>query len=201
MKVLVVGGSGTIGTAVGKKLKKLDHEVITASRTSGDYKVDINSSESIEQMYQEIGPIDAVVCTSGRGVPFKPITELTKEDYLEGIQGKLLGQIDLVLKGIKHLNDGGSFTLTSGILNGPPIPKGSGGALVNSALESFVQSGSLELPKGMRLNIISPGLVDESVEKYGEFFVAFEEIPIKRVALAYVRSIVGILNGEVIKVW
>ncbi|MCH9634442.1 MAG: hypothetical protein S4CHLAM7_11930 [Chlamydiae bacterium] len=201
MKILVIGGRGTIGSAVVKKLEQLDHSVISASQNSSDIKVDITSTESIEKMYQEVGALDAVVCAGGRGVLFKPITEMTKKSYLESLQAKLLGQIDVVLTGLQYLNSNGSFTLTSGILNGPPLPKGSAGAIVNSGIEAFVKAGSLELPKKMRLNVVNPGLVEESVKHYGELFVAYDEIPVKKVASAYVRSIVGILNGEIIKVW
>ncbi len=201
MRALIIGGSGDIGKAIVKELKKRDVEVLTVGYSSGDIQVDITSTDSIKKMYENAGQIDAVVVATGRGIPLKPITEMSKEDYLQGSQGKLLGQIDVVLTGLQYLNEGGSFTLTTGILNKELIPKGSCVAMVNSAIESFVQSGALEMPKGMRLNAVSPKLVEESVDKYREFLIGFDSIPASQVALSYLKSIFGILNGKTFRAW
>ncbi len=183
------------------ELKQKNTEVLSVGYSSGDIQVDIASTDSIKKMYEKAGPLDAVVCATGKGIPLKPITEMTKEDYLKGIEAKLLGQIDVVFTGLKYLNERGSFTLTSGILNEEFIPKGSCIAMINSAVEGFVRSGALELPKGMRLNVVSPKLVESSIDKYREFLVGFDSIPTKQVALAYLKSIFGILNGKILKVW
>lgn len=200
MRVLVIGGTGDIGNAIVQELKQRDVEVLTVGHSSGDIQVDIVSSDSIKKMYETAGPIDAVVCTTGKGIPLKPITEMNKEDFLRGIQAKLLGQIDVVLTGLQYLNEKGSFTLTTGILNEDFIPKGCCIAMINSAIEGFVCSGSLELPRNMRLNAVSPKLVEESIDKYKGFLVGFDSVPAKQVALAYLKSIYGIINGKILKI-
>src|SRR5579883_2097650 len=110
MKNIVVGGTGTIGKAGVKGLAQR-HTVIVAGHSHGDVKVDITDTQSIEHMYKSVGPVDAVVSTVGK-VHFGEFTEMTKENYFIGLNDKLMGQVNLVLVGLHHLNDKGSFTLT-----------------------------------------------------------------------------------------
>lgn len=201
MKVLVIGGTGDVGKAIVHELKKTNANVLIASYSKGDIQVDITSTKSLKNMYEKAGTIDAVICTAGKDIPIKTVTEMSKEDYLKGMQQKLLGQIDLVLTGLKYMHPQGTFTLTSGILNEDFIPKGSCFAMINHAIEAFVRSAALELPEKMRLNIVSPNLLESSVKKYGKHFVGFEPVSSKKVAMAYLRSIFGIINGKVLKVW
>jgi NAD(P)-dependent dehydrogenase (short-subunit alcohol dehydrogenase family) len=200
MRVLIVGASGTIGKAVAKELKKLDIEVLLASKSSSEYQVDLSSTSSIIELYNKVGPVDAVVCTP-KGAHFKKTSEMAKEDYEEAFKVKLLGQIDLVLNGISYLNEGGSFTLTSGIIKTVTVPKASCASTINGGIEGFVKIAAFELPKQMRLNVVSPNLLKESQEKYKDLFVGFDAISAERAALAYVRSIAGVMNGEVIEVF
>lgn len=200
MKVLVIGGTGSIGKAVVQALYRENVEVIIAGHSSGDIKLDITKSESIKQMYEKVGPVDAVICAVGGNIPIKPVTEITKDDYIQGIQEKLLGQIDVVLIGIKYLNEKGSFTVTTGVLNKELIPGGSCLAMINSALESFVESASLEMPKGLRLNAVSPTLLESSQQKYSSTLKGFQSVPDSLVALSYLKCVYGIINGKVLKI-
>ena len=160
-KILIVGATGTIGKAVVKELSKR-HEIINAARHGCDVTVDITHLPSIEAMYQKVGKIDAVISASGKA-HFGKLTELTEEQCDIGLKNKLMGQINLVLKGIDYLNDGGSFTLISGILNRDPIRLGACPAMVNGALDGFVKAAALEMPRGIRINVISPTVLADSM--------------------------------------
>ncbi|SHE13991.1 short chain dehydrogenase [Chlamydia abortus] len=194
MKIVVVGASGTIGQAVIQELEK-KHEIIRAGRNGQDVSVDITSVDSIKKMYEQIGKIDAVVSTTG-GAHFAPITELTPELNEIGIESKLKGQINLVLLGMEYMNDGGSFTLTTGIMMDDPIPLGASAAMANGGVKAFVKSAAIEMPRGIRINSISPNVLQESWDKYGEFFPGFEAVPASRVALAYRKSVEGAQTGQ-----
>ena len=126
--------------------------------------------------------------------------KMTEAEIGIGLKDKLMGQVNLVLIGRDYLNDNGSFTLTSGVLSHDPIRYGVGASLVNGAIESFVTAAAIELPRGLRLNAVSPGVLEESLPSYGPYFLGHEAVPGKRVANANVKSIEGLLTGRVIEV-
>jgi len=199
-KVLLVGASGTIGQAVATELST-DCEVISANYSSGAFQVDLSCSESIAHLYQNITDIDAVVCTAARGVYFSPLAEMKKSHYIDSIQSKLLGQIDLVYQGLKYLNqDNVSFTLTTGLLNAEPIAQGTAAAMVNGAIEAFVIAAAIDMPAKQRINVVSPTLLQESVQQYQSFFPGYATVPAAQVALAYKKSIFGNQTGKIFKV-
>ncbi|MCB1448371.1 MAG: short chain dehydrogenase [Rhizobiaceae bacterium] len=194
MKILVVGASGTLGRAVVKELSA--HELVTASRSSGDIRVDMRDAGSIRAMFEAAGRLDAVVCTAGK-TSFSPLAEMSEEKMKVGIGDKLMGQVNLVLEGTRHLNDGGSFTLISGVLGYDFIRTGTNASLVNGALQSFVRAAAIELPRGIRINSVSPTVFVESMEHYGPFFPGFKPVPVADAALAYRKSVEGLQTGQV----
>jgi NAD(P)-dependent dehydrogenase (short-subunit alcohol dehydrogenase family) len=198
MKVVIIGASGTIGRAVVEQLSPR-HEIIKVGRKSGDVNVDITSNESITKMYEEIGDFDALVATTGN-VHFGDFNQMSEQDYYIGIKDKLMGQVNLVLIGKNYINDAGSFTLTSGVVSHDPIKYGSSASMVNAAIDGFVIGAAIELPKGIRINSVSPGVVLESMDSYGDFFRGHEPVPVSRVALAFSKSVEGLLSGQVFKV-
>lgn len=198
MKIIVVGGTGTIGKAVVKELSQR-HSVVVAGHTHGDINVDMTDTKSIEAMYKAAGKFDAVIATTGK-VHFGALPEMTAEHYQIGLQSKLMGQINLVLIGLQHINDAGSFTLTSGILNHDPIRSGSSAAMVNGALDGFVTSAAIEMPRNIRINVVSPTVLTESMDKYAPYFRGFKSVDAARVALAYSKSAEGAQTGKIYNV-
>lgn len=199
MKIIVVGGTGTIGKAVVAELAKR-HTVIAAGYTQGDVKVDMKDIKSVENMYKSIGQFDAVVSTVGK-VHFGDFAEMTPDQYFIGLNDKLMGQVNLVLAGLPFIADKGSFTLTSGILDADPIRYGSSASMVNGAINSFVNAASIEMPRAIRINSISPTIVTESMGIYGDYFKGFGSAPVARVALAYSKSVEGLQTGQTYKIW
>lgn len=198
MKILVVGGTGTIGKAVVDELKKR-HTVIVAGHSRGEIQVDVKDVKSIEQMYKSIGKFDALVSTVGK-VHFGEFTEMTSEHYFIGLNDKLMGQVNLVLAGLRYINDNGSFTLTSGILSDDPIRLGSSASMVNAAINGFAVGSAIEMPRGIRINVISPTVLTEAMDAYGDYFHGYEPVPAARVALAYSKSVEGAQTGQIYRV-
>lgn len=199
MKILVIGGHGTIGRYV-TELLSAKHEVITAGRTSGDLTVDITKSDSIESMYKQAGKLDAIVSCAG-SAKWAAFDTMTEEDFYVGIKSKMMGQVNLVRLGRKYLSDGGSFTLTTGILGEDPVYGTTNAAMVNSSLHGFVLAVSQELEHGHRINAVAPGLVEDSAEKNGDLFPGQTPVPMNRVAGGYLRSVEGKRTGEIIRVY
>jgi NAD(P)-dependent dehydrogenase (short-subunit alcohol dehydrogenase family) len=195
MKFLVVGSTGLIGSYVAKTLSK-HGTVIGVSRTT-QISVDVKDPASIKAMYEKVGKVDAVASCIGK-VAFKPITELSYEDYLMGFKDKALGQVELVRVGINYLNDNGSFTLMTGVLARDPIPSGSVAALANGAIESFTLAAAIDLPRGLRINTVSPNVLVEATS-YHPSFPGYHQVSAQSVANAYVKSILGKQTGQIYK--
>ena len=194
MRVIVVGATGTIGRSVAKLLIA-EHKVVKVGSRSGDFRADITSRDSLEQLFKDIGPFDALICAAGVA-RFAPLDELSDEDFRLGITSKLMGQVNLVRVGVSHINDNGSFTLTSGVLSQQPMPGSSSISMVNSGIEGFVRAAALELPRGIRINAVSPPWVKETLEALG--MDTSIGMPAERVAQAYRSSISGTRNGIII---
>jgi NAD(P)-dependent dehydrogenase (short-subunit alcohol dehydrogenase family) len=199
MKVIVIGAGGTIGRVVAEQLAAR-HEVVRVGKTSGQLQADIADIGSIRQLFDKAGKADAVVVAAGE-VHFGLLSEMSAEQFNIGLQHKLMGQVNVALAAQQYLNDGGSITLTSGIVGSEPIRYGANAASVNAAVEGFVRGAAVELPRGIRINVVSPTILTESLDSYGPYFHGFETVPASRVAQAYVKSVDGLQTGQVYKVW
>lgn len=198
MKIIVIGATGTIGKAVVNELSSR-HEIIQAGYTNGDIQVDITDLESINAMYTQIKQVDAVIMTTGK-VAFKPLSEFDEADHRLGLDNKLLGQVNVVQAGLRYLNNQGSFTLTSGILNYDPIFTGASAAMVNGAIDGFVKGSAIEMPRGLRINVVSPTVITEAMDAYADYFRGYEPVPAHIAALAYSKSAEGLQTGKVYRV-
>ena len=199
MKIIVIGASGTIGKRIQERLAK-KNEIVRASRSGADIQVDITDSASIEKMFNSVTGVDAVICAAGPA-KFGPLAELTEEDFYVGIRGKMMGQVNLVRIGQGYLNDGGSFTLTTGILADDPVMGSAALSLVNGAVNSFVVAAAMELPRGLRCNVVCPTVVEDSAEAYEDFFPGYDPAPMEKVVNAYVRAIENKITGKIIRLY
>lgn len=194
MRVVVIGATGTIGKAVVEALRGR-HEVIEVARRGGEYQADITDPAAIERLFETVGPFDALVSAAGQA-KFGPLDGLSDADFQFSLGNKLMGQVNLVRAGMRHVRDGGSFTLTSGVLANEPMPGSGAISLVNAGLEGFARAAALELPRDARVNVVSPPWVSETLEAMGRDGAA--GLPAATVARAYVDSVEGDRNGEVI---
>lgn len=196
MKILLVGASGAVGQAVHETLVERDHEVIAAHRGSHEWPVDIADPDQIRALLEKTGELDAVACAAG-STPSGPWAEMDRDAWLAGLEGKLLGQVELVRQAAAKVRKGGSFTLITGIIGREPIRNGSVAAAINGALETWVRAVAADFAGEYRINAVSPTVLTESLPKYGKAFPGFPSVPAKEVAHAYVRSIEGIDTGRV----
>lgn len=199
MKILIIGGYGTIGNKVASYFSK-KHETIIAGRSKGDIKVDITQELSIKQLFEKIGNVDAIINIAG-AVKWAPFNELSEEDFYVGIKSKMMGQVNLVRIGKNYLNPKGSITLTTGILADDPVFMTTCAALVNGGINSFVKAVANELENGIRINVVSPGLVEDSVNNFGHLFPGRNVIPMKKVVNGYIRSVEDNKTGELIRIY
>ncbi len=194
MRVLVIGATGTIGAAVADALA-VRHEVLRASHSRSELKVDLADAESIRRLFTKTGRVDAVVSVAGQAA-FAPLLRLSDADFALCLTNKLMGQVNVVRLGVESVVDGGSFTLTAGILSRQPMPGGAAISIVNAGLEAFAPAAAMEMPRNLRINVVSPGWVRETL-------VAMKMdpsagIPAARVAQIYVRAVEGNMTGKVL---
>ncbi|MBN3809719.1 short chain dehydrogenase [Paraburkholderia sp. Ac-20347] len=199
MKILLVGASGAVGGAIAQTLGET-HTIVPVGRTSGAYRTDLTDDASVTALFREVGTVDAIVSATGH-VHFGPLADMSAAQFDIGLQDKLLGQVRLALIGQHYLSDGGSITLTSGIIAEEPIAQGANATAVNCAIEGFVCAAATELRGNRRINVVSPTVLTESLERFAGFFPGFESVPAQRVALAYQRSVEGVQTGRVYRVW
>ena len=193
MRVLVVG-TGLVGGAAVSALSDRGHEVIGVSRSSSP-AVDVTEPESIADLFAAVGKVDAVVAAVGKA-PFQPLAELDHADFLAGLIGKTVAQIDLVQLGTPYVADGGSFTLTTGVLAREPIVTGAASSAANGALEAFTMAAAVELPRGIRINTVSPTVLVEAVDHHPAF-PGWTQVSAAAVGQAYVKAVEGAQTGQV----
>jgi len=194
MRVIVIGATGTIGKAVVRLLSPL-HDLVRVGLRRGDFQVDLSQKSSIEKLFHDIGEFDALICAAGHA-KFDRIVELSDDDFWLGLENKLMGQVNLVRVGQHSIREGGSFTLTSGVLSQRPMPGSASISMVNAGVEAFVRAAALELPRKARVNAVSPPWVKETLEALG--MDTSLGMPAERVALAYRTSLEGQMSGKVI---
>ncbi|WP_329079793.1 MULTISPECIES: short chain dehydrogenase [unclassified Streptosporangium] len=200
MRIIVVGGAGTIGRRLVPALRSNGHDVVVAGRTSGDVHVDLVSPATIEAMYREVGTVDGVVSIAAHGA-LDEFRTLTSDALYENMRAKFFGQVDLVLIGRHRCADGASFTLTSGVFADQAWPHVTGGGVISGALHSFVLSAAIELPRGMRINVVSPTMVGDSVATFGEHFPGMRPVAMDELVGHYLHCVEGDDTGGVIRAY
>ena len=188
MKILLIGAAGDIGRAAYQKLSQR-HDVVTVGRTGGDFQVDISNIQEVRELYGRVGHVDAVVSCAGDAT-FAHLSDLTQDSFMLGLRQKVMGQINLVIAGLD--------ILTSGVLDRDPIKLGVNAATANGALAGFVKSAAIEMPRGIRVNVVSPGVLEVSEPKYGQWFHGHKPVSSIDVGRAYAKSVEGALTGQVI---
>jgi NAD(P)-dependent dehydrogenase (short-subunit alcohol dehydrogenase family) len=194
VKILVIGATGTIGAAVAHALEAR-HEVVRASHSRADLKVDLADPDSIKRLYTKVGRVDAVVSAAGQAA-FGPLLTLSDADFALCLSNKLMGQVNFVRFGVEALADGGSFTLTSGILSRLPMPGGAAISMINAGLEGFGRAAALELPRNLRINVVAPGWIRETLLALK--MDPSPGVPAAEVAETYVKAVEGSMNGQVL---
>ena len=197
MKIVIVGASGTMGQYLCDVLEKENHEVIKASRSSNEIQVDTTSTQSITEMFEKIGSFDALVTTAGETF-VGPWKNLNDQTFKKGIEGKMMGQINLVLIGQHYINPKGSFTLITGALTHEPQINFANASAANGAVESFVKAAAIELPNGIRINAVSPSVIENSPH-YFPYFPGEIPTTMKQLEFLFKKSLFGAGTGHIIK--
>ncbi|MDB5210433.1 MAG: short-chain dehydrogenase/reductase [Sediminibacterium sp.] len=195
MKIIIVGATGTMGRHLVSAFEK-EHEIIKAASKDSDVIVDITSSESIGAMYKQVGSFDALISTAGPTY-VGPWSKLTATEFRKGMEGKLLGQVNLVLIGQHYINPKGSFTLITGALSHDPQRNFANASAANGAVDAFVRAAAIELENGIRINAVSPTVIENSPQ-YFPFFPGDIPVTMKELEFGFRKSVFGANTGQII---
>ena len=194
MKIIIVGASGRIGKEVDKALS-VSHDIIRVGASSGDVQCDYTIPESVRDMFEKIGEFDALISVVGGDSVFKPFADLDDDDYRYGFERKFLGQIRFLKLGESFVRDNGSFVFTSGFLSQYPNPASIATGPLNAAVNTFVKNTASLLPRGIRINVVSPAPIVEPGQE-GKGIVTAAET-----AKLYVEAVEGNITGQVLRAW
>ena len=196
-RIIIVGASGTMGQFLANLLEKENNEVIRASRTSGDIQVDTSSTKSIQKMFEKTGVFDALISTAGPTF-VGPWEKLNDQTFRTGVEGKMMGQINLVLIGQHFIKPKGSFTLITGELTNHPQMNFANASVANGAVEGFVRAAAIELQNEIRINAVSPTVIENSPQ-YFPYFPGEIPTTMKQLEFAFKKSLFGAVTGQIIK--
>jgi NAD(P)-dependent dehydrogenase (short-subunit alcohol dehydrogenase family) len=196
MKIIIVGASGTMGKHLTSAFEK-ENEVITAASKECDIQVDITSVESIENMFRQVGAFDALISTAGPTY-VGPWKKMTDKEFRKGVDGKMMGQINLVLIGQHYINPKGSFSLITGALTNDPQKNFANASAANGAVEAFVRAAAIELENGIRINAVSPTVIENSPQ-YFPYFPGDIPVTMQQLEFGFRKSVFGANTGQVIK--
>lgn len=164
MRILVVGGTGIIGKELIALLRE-EHEVIAIGKNSGDYRLNIEDKAAITKMFEDFADIDGVISTTG-AAGFGPLNKLTDADFQLAVNNKLMGQVNLIREGLKYVKENGFIILTTGVASHTPFPGGAAITMASAGLEGFVKAVEVEKEKDIRINVVRPAMVTESMKLY-----------------------------------
>ena len=185
-KVIVIGGSSGIGHSVAAAA--LDHGATVIIASSSPERVnsaverlqqgarnkdgvsvkgqafDIKDFATLKSFLGQEGPFDHLVITAGRlpslGFPNQEIDDNIKQAFDERYWSVIIAAQHIHKNNL--INSGGSITLTTGIINYRPPPGWGMVTGIGGALDSSTRGLAVDL-KPIRVNTISPGLVDTEI--------------------------------------
>jgi NAD(P)-dependent dehydrogenase (short-subunit alcohol dehydrogenase family) len=194
MKIIIVGASGRIGREVDNALSN-NHEIIRVGVHSGDIQCDYTDAKSVQAMFEKIGEFDSLISVAGGDSAFKSFSTLDDEDYRYGFERKVLGQVRLLKYGESFVRNNGSFVFTSGFLSHYPNPASIATGPLNATVDTFVNNTAPLLPRGIRLNVVSPAPIVEPGQERKGLVTAAET------AKFYVEAVEGDMSGKVLRAW
>jgi NAD(P)-dependent dehydrogenase (short-subunit alcohol dehydrogenase family) len=196
MKIIIVGATGTMGKHLAKAFES-EHEIIRVASKGGDIQTDITSPESVLNLFKQVGSFDALISTAGP-THVGSWKNMTEKEFRKGLEGKLMGQINLVLAEQHYINPKGSFTLISGALSHEPVLNFANASAANGAIDAFVRAAAIELQNGVRINAVSPTVIEDSPQ-YFPFFPGEIPVTMKQLEYGFRKSVFGANTGQIIK--
>lgn len=125
-----------------------------------DVAVEQQVEATVARALDRFGRLDVLVNNAGLMI-FKPLEELTQDDWLKVISVDLFGAFYFTKQAFLRMKPGGAIINVSSIHAVETEPLVTPYAAAKAALLSLTRSSSLEgKPKGIRVNAVLPGAID-----------------------------------------
>lgn len=180
-RAVILGGTSGIGLATAKMLRAAGARVLVTGRSQAGLDAaqqalgsdtlvissDARSLPDIDALAAQVGDvfgqIDLLFVNAGLGL-FEPLANTSEAVYDDMFNLNAKGPFFAVQKLSPLINQGGSVVFTTSIANvkGMPMIAAYGGA--KAALRAFTRVFAAELlPRGIRVNAVSPGPIDTPI--------------------------------------
>ena len=173
---IVTGASGGIGSAIVKRLESEGAKLVLANRDPprpGDQQdgpdrwnavCDVGHDDQVEEVFdgalQRFGRVDYVVNNAGV-MTFKPLQDLTRDDWYKVLDVDLLGAAWFVKHAFRTMKPGGAVVNIASVHAVETSPLVAPYAAAKAGMCSLTRTASIEgKAKGIRVNAILPGAVD-----------------------------------------
>ena len=170
-RILQVGGNVVI---TGRTLSTLEEARSDLLQTDSEFANRLMIAQSdtsdwdamgklLEETRDRFGRLDNVFANAGIGI-FKPLAELTVEDFDKLININLKGLFFTIQKAVPLMNDGGAILMTSSWTAHRGVAGAHLYSATKAALLSLVRTLTLELAsRRIRVNSISPGYISTPI--------------------------------------
>ena len=179
---IVTGGSGGIGSAIGKRLGQEGCRVLLAALTQSELDkaavevkaagapdafgmvCDVSDEAAVDATVKacidRFGRLDVIVNNAGL-MTFKALPDFTQDDWLEVLKVDLLGAMHFTRQAFQHMTTGGAIVNVASVHAMMTTPNVAPYAASKAALLSLTRSTAIEgKAKGIRANAILPGAID-----------------------------------------
>ncbi|MGR3503972.1 SDR family oxidoreductase [Pseudaestuariivita sp.] len=171
--VVVLGGGSGMGRATAGLAARQGAEVTLASRTAAKLDaaarsmpgnvhtapVDMTDESCVRRWAAGLGPVDHLIISASSAV-HGPFAEVATDDVRAMFEAKFFGPYVAAREVLPYIVKGGSITLFSGVLSRRPGAGATALGAVNAAVEGLVRGLALELGADVRVNGVSPGMVE-----------------------------------------
>lgn len=170
---VVVGAASGIGWATARALAADGFRIVLADRnadgareraaTLGDphtaAQADVTDEESVQRLFDQTGPLDAVVnCAGFSNIGL--IVDMPTDQFREVVDVCLTGGFVVAKHAGRMLREGGVLVQISSLNGRQPASGMSAYCAAKAGLSMLTQVAALEMaPRGIRVNAVAPGFV------------------------------------------
>ena len=177
-KIIILGGSGAIGSSIAKELIQKNYAPILISKNKNDIKLiakkldcqyyvcDVLNTEKLTQTIQEIGDEIFGLAYCVGSINLKPFKLAKENNFLESYKINTLGAINAIKAAQESLlKNNGSILLFSSVAVQQGFINHSIISTAKGAIEGLTLSLAAEFAPKIRVNCIAPSLTDSKMSQ------------------------------------